>query len=316
MEKNVFIIGNGFDLDLGWKTSFSNFAYSRYWSQIAKGLLFYYLEENKNAKAWFDLEALLGRFGTDRIKETVPGYNISSSMDDKITFKSLKIQLKEYLEDEQSRQINKSSSAVKVFKAIIKNGYFSSIYSFNYTDLKSIAEKIEPGLSSLFGYEHVHGSIADDTIILGTNAEIEIDENYLFLRKVNDPNYSSHNIKYDLFEANHIVIFGHSLSKNDYHFFEDFFRKQCDGQMQRINAKKITIFTYDEYSRTAIIEHLRKMNSGRVEALFSQNDLKIICTNGINDKEIDEFISYLDENSLEKENAIYDRLESELLGGY
>ena len=27
----VFIIGNGFDLDLGWKTRYSDFASSKYW---------------------------------------------------------------------------------------------------------------------------------------------------------------------------------------------------------------------------------------------------------------------------------------------
>lgn len=314
MERNVFIIGNGFDLDLGWKTSFSSFAYSQYWTQIGRGLLFYFLDAKKNTNTWFDLEALLGQFGEERRKTAIPAFNEESSDKDRDAFIQLKKYLKEYLEEEQSRRINKNSSAVRVFKAIIHNGYFSSIYSFNYTDLKSIADKIEPGLSSSFEYEHVHGSISDDTIILGTNAEIEIDENYLFLRKVNDPNYSSHNIQYDLFDANHVVIFGHSLGKNDYHFFEEFFSRQCDKKMQRADKKKITIFTYDENSRIAIIEHLRKMNPDRVEALFSQNDFKIICTNGINDKEIDEFISYLDENSLEKENAIYDRLESELLG--
>ena len=65
--------------------------------------------------------------------------------------------------------------------------------------------------------------------------------------------------------------------------------------------------------RIAIIEHLRKMNSDRVEALFSQNDFKIICTNGMKDKDINEFLSYLNENSLEKELEFYGHLESELL---
>lgn len=55
------------------------------------------------------------------------------------------------------------------------------------------------------------------------------------------------------------------------------------------------------------------MNSDRVEALFSQNDFKIICTNGMKDKDINEFLSYLNENSLEKELEFYGHLESELL---
>ncbi len=31
MKKKVFIIGNGFDLDLGWKTRYSDFASSKFW---------------------------------------------------------------------------------------------------------------------------------------------------------------------------------------------------------------------------------------------------------------------------------------------
>lgn len=31
MKKKVLILGNGFDLDLGWKTSFQEFVKSDYW---------------------------------------------------------------------------------------------------------------------------------------------------------------------------------------------------------------------------------------------------------------------------------------------
>ena len=31
MRKKVFIIGNGFDLNLGWKTSYKDFISSEYW---------------------------------------------------------------------------------------------------------------------------------------------------------------------------------------------------------------------------------------------------------------------------------------------
>lgn len=65
MERNVLIIGNGFDLDLGWKTSFSSFAYSQYWNKINEGSLFYFLDSKKNTESWFDLESLLGQYGED-----------------------------------------------------------------------------------------------------------------------------------------------------------------------------------------------------------------------------------------------------------
>lgn len=64
--------------------------------------------------------------------------------------------------------------------------------------------------------------------------------------------------------------------------------------MTQKQKKKITIFTYDNDSRMDIIEHLRQMNSGKIEALFSLNDLAIICTDGSSDGLISEFLDFLD----------------------
>ena len=43
-DKRVLVIGNGFDLDLGWNTRFSDFASSKYWPQNRhKGSILEYL---------------------------------------------------------------------------------------------------------------------------------------------------------------------------------------------------------------------------------------------------------------------------------
>lgn len=56
--KIVFIIGNGFDLDLGWKTQFSQFASSSHWPSIPSFVspMYETLNENRQKSLWFDLE--------------------------------------------------------------------------------------------------------------------------------------------------------------------------------------------------------------------------------------------------------------------
>lgn len=56
--KIVFIIGNGFDRDLGWKTQFSKFASSSHWPSIPSFVspMYETLNENRQKSLWFDLE--------------------------------------------------------------------------------------------------------------------------------------------------------------------------------------------------------------------------------------------------------------------
>ena len=56
--KIVFIIGNGFELDLGWKTQFSQFASSSHLPSIPSFVspMYETLNENRQKSLWFDLE--------------------------------------------------------------------------------------------------------------------------------------------------------------------------------------------------------------------------------------------------------------------
>ena len=59
MDNNVFIIGNGFDLDLGLKTKYSNFADSEYWIRNDRILMCKSFNNSRNKDTWFDLEGEL-----------------------------------------------------------------------------------------------------------------------------------------------------------------------------------------------------------------------------------------------------------------
>ena len=74
---------------------------------------------------------------------------------DKLSFKGLLEKLTQYLKKEEEKEFNDSSVASQVLHAIIKNGYFESIYSFNYTTLHQIAYKL--GIQHPFQVRHCIG---------------------------------------------------------------------------------------------------------------------------------------------------------------
>ena len=305
MKKKVFIIGNGFDLDLGWKTRYSDFASSKFWIGDSYGSdLKSRLNQDKNIEKWFDQEMSLLNYA----KADETGYHPSpyeyTKERDMQCFNELNKGLSSYLKAEENKSVNEKSVAAKVLRGILSNGYFTSIYSFNYTNLKSIAGKL--GLSTDFRYEHVHGSIATDSIILGVEDAVDLYPGYSFLYKTFSPHYESHHIQYDLLEADEVVFFGHSLGKNDYHYFQSFFRRQCDESLERKQGKRITFFTYDDASRIGMLEQLREMNDKKTNYLFGLNDMEFICTKGGCGNKLKQFLQRM---NLESRSADARRLE-------
>lgn len=107
---------------------------------------------------------------------------------DKLKFDTLTRSLSYYLNEEQQRPINRDSVASQVLRAVIANGKFDVIYSFNYTDLHHIAKEI--GITEKFNYEHVHGCLKDNSIILGVEDESDLMDGYSFLYKTFSPTMS------------------------------------------------------------------------------------------------------------------------------
>ena len=307
MSKKVFIIGNGFDLDLGMNTRYSDFAISDKWPLVVShsNTLSKHLQDKAHLEKWFDLEKELLSYAGLRGKTKVQWYkNIADT--NKKYFNSLVSSLTEYIKEEEKKPINKDSIAAKVFRAIIENGAFSSIYSFNYTDLHEIARKL--GITQKFNYEHVHGSIKNDNIILGVEDKSDLIAGYQFMYKTYSPHYESHPIQYDLLEADEVVFFGHSLGHNDYHYFQMFFLMQCQENMNRKDGKRITIFTYDDASRIQILEQLRSMNDRKMDLLFNLNQLQVICTKDGESMRFRRFLEELKERGEGLNNFVLNQL--------
>lgn len=299
VPNRLLILGNGFDLCLGRDTRYSDFVNSRFWPENLKSELFSYLEEKANLERWFDLESELARYIQTVRKEssayvtTRPG---RAKLDEN-DFKEIVESLIAYLKNVERKDVNCDSIAAKVFCLACWDSAFSKIYSFNYTDLDKLSKKLK--LAGVPIVEYVHGCLSDDSAILGINdTEDTLGGLYDFMRKSFNSHYSSHPVSYDLKTADEVVFFGHSLGDNDYHYFQSFFRHQCDENLSPEEKRTITIFTKDENGRMNIMRTLHKMNDGKTSLLFQNNILNIFCTD---DEEMPAFDKWYQARVLEAE---------------
>ena len=295
MAKRLLIIGNGFDIDLGLRTRYSDFAKSKYWEKLMENTygsdqdLLNALKEAKETEAWFDIEKTMN----DYARAIRPEFLSTDLVDkDKHSFVDVSDSLSKYLKEEQkTRDVKTDSYAAQVLRLIADVGGFE-YYTFNYTTLGSIANscgfKIDTSRIT-----HVHGSLENDSIILGvlTDPANQIHEQYSFMYKDNSRFYSSNNMYEDFEKADDIIFFGHSINGMDFPYFKDFFIKQS-GMAGEYKSKHITIFTYDDDSNQQIRNSIRNAQVDLTQ-LFRRNDIKIIQTKQMYDKnELQKFESF------------------------
>lgn len=297
MKKKIFIIGNGFDLNLGWNTSFKDFVGSDYWPVHKTDWrcpLEAYLAKHIGSDRWYDLERILRDYASEDVSS-----HIKADPRDEHFYYELKETLNQYIQQESSQPIDKDSMAVQVLNAILQNGFFSSIYTFNYTDLYDIASKAD--IHSRFDFKFVHGNVARHSIILGVDDHTELREGYGYLRKVFSEHYRSNSIRYDLQECDEVVFFGHSLGDMDYPYFRDFFFTQSHCSSRK-DGKTITIFTKNNNSRIQLLEQLRMMNEDHMEPLRNDNEFKIIMTDAPDKVLLKSFFDHLKSDSVKSYN--------------
>lgn len=142
MSKKILIIGNGFDIDLGLRTRYSDFAKSNIWEKLMRNThgfdqdLLAALREAKEKEAWFDIEKTMNEY----VRAIRPESLTTDLVDkDKKNFIEVTKALDKYLKDEQkSRALESNHYAAKVLRLISDVGGFE-YYTFNYTSLGDIA---------------------------------------------------------------------------------------------------------------------------------------------------------------------------------
>lgn len=206
----TFLIGNGFDINLGLKTRYSDF-YDYYMNLADKdSIILSWMKEDKNKETWADLETTLGEKLNNIGEELLD--NFMNSHDE------LDYLLLEYLESEENRYVidHVEERVLKELSRSLKNipkeltaeeqrSYESTckafantaiqywFINFNYTStLDRIIEraknsKIDVGAHSFSGsslkhtlgdVHHVHGTLSEG-VVLGVNDESQINNDTL-----------------------------------------------------------------------------------------------------------------------------------------
>lgn len=301
--KRTLVLGNGFDLDAGLKTSYSDFVRSSYWpfnhsSKVQNiDTLASYLKEKSLLNTWFDVEEALYEYAKEGLgRATLGGFNIGDQ--DKKDFTTLKSSLTSYLHNQEEYfEKNNGSTAIAVLKALLASREQTKIYSFNYTSLQKIAIRyaIKGGISC----EHIHGSTSDNNIILGIGDKSDINSHYFYFKKVASPNFSSHSIIPDMINSDEVIIFGHSFGVNDHPYFAPYINFLLDYGNITGKRRTITIFTRSESDKLELMKKLEELTANRVTLLYSLNQVNIFCTDGSMTNDIETYLK-----SINKEKGI------------
>lgn len=298
MSNSILVIGNGFDLDLGLKTKYSDFAKSNCWPHvefnklpISKNGILDLGEEPHNIcmkdyietirtmvleeNTWFDLEKELLNFAAN----IAVNNTFSTAKEDEIYFNNLQSRLQKFIEEAQKNSINTIKNECCA-ASILRANCFDMVYSFNYTDINYFSKLI--GQYQEMHCQHLHGELSNSSIILGVD-ETPLPTGYEWLHKTSNRHYPHHDINNSLENANDIIFFGLSFGSIDFIYFERYLKELSTGRaIEETSKQNITIVTKDNQSQLAIKQRIREMDV-ELRRLFEQSHLNFIITDDKND---------------------------------
>lgn len=281
MRKGIIILGNGFDLDLGLKTSYADFAKSSQWAELMSGnihsndkdMLLGFLKSKYDVEKWIDIEAALLEYA--QIKTNYKQF--SHAQEDEEDFLSLCKYLKSYLIEQQENFVpTKNSVASLLLPYLGRLSNASKLYTFNYTQLNVLASKFN--VSMEYDATHIHGSLSDEgNIILGMETDRGVDDRYSFLYKTQNRQYRHTDILKDLKDKDEYVFFGHSLNGMDYTYFKNIFGFLTSNTF---STPGLTIITKDVNAENSFKNFLRREYIS-LQSLYSNTVPTFILTDEI-----------------------------------
>jgi hypothetical protein len=269
----VYLIGNGFDLNLGMKTRYSNFIehYKKLPTDDDTKIVKKLQDEiEKNIENWSDFEFELGKFLNEEV----------DSMDAIILYNHLLTHLTKYIKDEENEYVSDDTQKNIFYEYLSKpytenmllptecrtiggfmsnvgrNDWFVKIITFNYTRSienllgGSIDENTQIG-TNRFNYkiilseiEHIHG-FANERVIFGVNDASQITNDKLHtenvtIRYVKPDCNKTYGLEHDekcqkwISSANLICLFGLSFGDTDKKWWQAVGNALLSGQANAI----------------------------------------------------------------------------------
>ena len=264
----VLVIGNGFDLALGYDTSYADFVNTMggaFWPfknpdnsnlqgySLHQHFYDYYNEHKKDNGLidWIDIEGELYNYVAAKKDGLINDELVKS---DKRSFFELTIWLYNYfLRHEELKYKHhppkgEDKCVIELLHALNKCNSFKKAYTFNYTNLRNKLSKFG-GFSEdrMPDITYIHGSIEESshsvpTIVLGINTDRTLPSQYSFLQKINNVDADAEDLASDLALADEVIFYGLSMGRIDFDYFRRFFESVVSTPFG--NPKKhITIFS-------------------------------------------------------------------------
>lgn len=267
MADVALIVGNGFDIDMGLPSRYSDFIRSKEWNDAVSGFNIYLQQKDyqnhsliaqlqmaSTNSQWFDIEQEIHRFIVSH-----PDNTERDVRDIRSEFEVIKKALTNYLKRITSTftaDNSKVSTALhyrmRECPLTVTEIYFNYTYPHQYIKLP-IQQAIFNGAQHWVTF--VHGSLRDNDIVLGCDLQEgeQVNRQLSFMYKYNQLKKANH-IARNILEAKEIIFFGHSINEMDFGYFKEFFKV---ASASPIPIRHLTIITYDDESERNIKDNIR-----------------------------------------------------------
>lgn len=275
-EETLLIVGNGFDLSMGFKTSYGDFMKSSYFPHEETSSLCSYLHKQyEENMGWIDIENELSEYSRILTTKKLNAKKFNTILDiDSLReeYDELKSSLKFYLQEETKRAFGPSpdNPAKRVINQLPAD---SKIISFNYT---SIIERMtrDRFCTSKGNLLHIHGSLAPyDDIVFGVEDSAKLSKEHVFLYKAHSRHLKVQEFSDWLNTAERIIFYGYSLGDTDRQYFENFFRKLCSSDN---TYTELIFYYYGQASYDNLIWQLQVLTNHKLTQLQIQNKIEFI----------------------------------------
>ncbi len=270
--QRILIIGNGFDLNLGLKTSYKD--YMKWLKDnhfIQKSYLYAYLCKKDESNRWIDIENEL-RYYSSSISSMTASEKIRNKRkiaDFRKEYTQICTLLRKYLKEQEqlfdfSKVLNSEAwnLLVSLRERLRKQ---LQVISFNYTTYLDQIDDVS--------IHHVHGRLDKDDFVFGIEDSENISKQHTFLYKSHNQGLNVNHLNDKLDEAEHISFFGYSLGQTDHSYFDDFFKQQSTTGCKR---KKFDFYYYGHEAYDDLYWQLRTLTDKRVAKFRQFNDVSFI----------------------------------------
>lgn len=271
---DVAIIGNGFDLNLGLRTSYSDFMESEKFLDLAdRNDLAKHLAVVNDSVNWVDIEEELIRYSKNASGQ--------KSLNLEKDFVRIRAALMDYMAGIKVSRYSSSQCAYSFIKELVNTNFL--IFDFNYTgSTKEILRLLGVSKDEIeLRLIKVHGSVEEGKIIFGVQDNADIRREHIFLRKAYAQYYQAVDMEFNFKRMRSLHVFGHSLGVTDHSYFTQFFGDQSKPLVD--HSVDFYFYYYGDLGYNQLVQQLEILTEKRLGAFRKKNQVHFIDVSGNNE---------------------------------